>query len=1170
MVIFSEWHRTVMDPKSSSCLPMTGEDTGLGALASPLAGYLGKVQERAASLEHCPWCTSKGLTFALRSYRINLQESITLCTNPQCLFPLVTQSLEDVLASLDPVEPAAGNKRKNASSLETEELIKPSVKRLRSSEPQDLGPQSIADTPVNPAERGTVNTVTNGQHAAPKADGEQVNGYHKECPLAETTGCESLQGKDVALEKNPDGGADGLAPPTWSASVGHTSDVLLTADGSDPALSPHCGALGKSESDLRQGRSPPEVLNRCSRLSSNQSNLTNGDICCTDLSVPSMQHSDTWTEDKSPAVDITGCKYTGSIKSKSEDLSFTSVTESEELVSVPKQLFWRNSDSLCWLDSLLAALVTCRSLRKRKPKSEPQRSTVWRLMREYDDICAAVQVHQQTGKDGVVMVPMHVLQKASADLQRLRMSIFKLLQPKLHCKLGQRETPVFAMPLLLTMDSWVERLFQSTFQWEFQCSECKTATKERVTKTLPTFTNIVPDWRPLRAVHLGPCNFCCKKNQMRTMMLENVPPVFALHFVEGLPDNDVSIYDFTFKEKRYSITAVIQYNHQLKHFVTWICNADGSWLEYDDLKHPDCKIHQTLQVPAHEMHVVFWETEDNKGPCASSPSSTFAESPPSENERIPSLNGGDLTADELSPRATDHSLLLPHNDTDIVSALTLSADGSSIMDTTVTASNDTSIGATTLLDAFEGLTHNDIITLTLVEVKEESETQPVNDIQQTEDLSVSRRTEMLDPTPDSSSTAVGSEMSPMPDVEQSTASSEMESADDSASDPTFVPGARRVQAKRVGRGKAVSQKAKKAPSSKAAQVTSLPAFPEPIKVEDDKPVSPAPQENTPPGETPQHASPVSSTDTSSVSTGQKSTTSTDSNACWSFLLGKHPVNQLHKSTAKFARGHTPASIAQGNPSPPVHSTPNPLKKLQITAGLSSKAQLKLENSKECLPMKAAEMYGAFNAQSSPLPSPALPTPKLLEPITSSRLTKTTVTSGTSLTVPQTSGLTDISALKKHGSQSSKVPPGLSSTEALRYKLMKKLKAKKKKLAKLNKLLGEQEGAGLRPDSTDLHSPSTVTSSTYDGSTCDDFLSDLLSPATTASHLSPDSTGFLEMLANGQDGADCAVGAGAVSQNNDDTNGVATENFLDEFLLQAVTERPTDMETEALSALELFI
>lgn len=38
MVIFCEWHRTAMDQKSRS-----GEDTGLGALASPLVGYLGKV-----------------------------------------------------------------------------------------------------------------------------------------------------------------------------------------------------------------------------------------------------------------------------------------------------------------------------------------------------------------------------------------------------------------------------------------------------------------------------------------------------------------------------------------------------------------------------------------------------------------------------------------------------------------------------------------------------------------------------------------------------------------------------------------------------------------------------------------------------------------------------------------------------------------------------------------------------------------------------------------------------------------------------------------------------------------------------------------------------------------------------------------------------------------------
>ena len=41
-----------------------------------------KVQERTSTLENCPWCSSKGLVYGLRSYPINFAESITLCTNP--------------------------------------------------------------------------------------------------------------------------------------------------------------------------------------------------------------------------------------------------------------------------------------------------------------------------------------------------------------------------------------------------------------------------------------------------------------------------------------------------------------------------------------------------------------------------------------------------------------------------------------------------------------------------------------------------------------------------------------------------------------------------------------------------------------------------------------------------------------------------------------------------------------------------------------------------------------------------------------------------------------------------------------------------------------------------------------------------------------------------------
>uniref|UniRef100_A0A3Q2ZXS1 Ubiquitin specific peptidase like 1 n=1 Tax=Kryptolebias marmoratus TaxID=37003 RepID=A0A3Q2ZXS1_KRYMA len=887
---------------------MTGEDTGLEALASPQAGYLGKVSdERAESLEHCPWCTSKGLTYALRSYHINLQESITLCTNPQCLFPLVTRPLEDVLSSLAPTVPVVGNKRKNSLELEKDTIESP-VKRLRSSEVASLLSQQQVDD-------GSENPHTNGLRAVPETPSETVNGNHKGCVETETDGWDPLQDEDVA-------------PPSCSAPFGHSSDVLVNSAAAEPSLCPHLGVNGASENGFKEKNAP--VLNGCSSRDFSSTGIEFPMTLCDEQTTP--------REEKSLNADTAGSGDAEGVSSESEGLSFLSSRQSEELVFVPKWLLWRNSDNLCWLDSLLAALVNCRTLRRCKPKDEPRHSSVWQLMRGYEDVCAAVQMHQQTGGDGVVRVPRPVLQKADADLQRLRMSIFELLQPKLHCILGQRETPVFAMPLLLTADSWAEHLFQSSFRWEFKCSECEVVTKERVVKTLPTFTNIVPDWRPLNAVHLSVCNVCGKKNQKRTMSLESVPPVFALHFVEGLPDGDVGTFTFSFQGRRYSVTTVIQFNHRLRHFVTWIRN-DESWLEYDDLQHPDFKTHGKLQVPAHEMHVVFWEVEDDADPPADEP--------------------------------LDQSLLTLHNDTDIVDALT--EKDSSLMDTTVTAGVDTSIGSTTLLDAFEGLSHNDIITLTLVEV-------------------------------DSS-------------------------------------------------------------------------------------------DNSPPAEVARQASPESVTDTSPLSTSQKSPP-LDQNARWSFLLSKHPLSHLHKPVSK------PPSRTEARSSQPVHSTPNPVKRQMVPPGLP-KPQIITDSLK--LPPKAAEMYCGFGTKSSTSPLP------------------------------------------------SKVPPGLSETEALRYKLIKKLKAKKKKLAKLNQLLGHQER--LQPDSTDLNSPSTVASSTYDGSggDGDDFLSDLLSPATTASNLSPDSTGFLEMLSNGRDGADNMDGAmkggGAASQTGCGTSVPETENFLEDFLTQ---------------------
>lgn len=562
------------------------------------------------------------------------------------------------------------------------------------------------------------------------------------------------------------------------------------------------------------------------------------------------------------------------------------------------------------------------------------------------------------------------------------------------------------------------------------------------------------------------------------------------------------------------------------------------------------------------MHIVFWEVEDDKELHICSSSSTSALS---DNERNNSLNEGSV-ADGVLVHSPDQSLLIPHNDTDIICALT--EDTSSSMDTTVTAGFDTSIGATTLLDTFEGLTHSEIITLTLVEVKPDVEMQSLNNNHKTLDLNTAGKNEILD----SSSAAEGNKLHHCPSVDLPSTSSDPDSGDGSSSDPTFVPGARRGRGKGISRGKTVSRaKGKKVASSKVALHTSSSTSSEPCGVNCEQPVVPDTEDKSPSTEITQQGSLMSSTDNPPLSANESDPTSAsllDQNSRWSFLLSKHPLNQVQKSAAKFA----PASDTQLKPPPPppFHSTPNPVKRPHLPMALYPKPQLRTEDSED-LPVKAADMYGAFRAKSLNNQRPLLSPTVQSQPVTSNHLTTPTVISSTSLITPGAKALLKAS-LKRHGSHSSEVPVGLGSTEALRYKLLKQLKSRKKKqLARINKMLDKHEGLQLRPDSTDLDSPSTVTSSTYDGATSDDFLSDLLSPATTASNLSPDSTGFFEMFANGPDGAERVVeAAGRPSEMNGGTNGQHDENFLDEFLSQAASHTPTDMETEALSALELFI
>ncbi|XP_037124767.1 SUMO-specific isopeptidase USPL1 [Syngnathus acus] len=938
MVILLEWQRAAAaaDLGRSGAVAMPGEDTGSGALASPPVGYLGKVQERAASLDQCPWCASKGRRSSLRLYRLNLHESVTLCVEPQCLFPLVGRPLEDVLSSLIPSETAAGNRtRKTLSNKDDCEEVK--AKRLRSR-------QSYARSSLQNGHCSELSHLPQGclPYQAP-ASGRECRPPEEEpsSSLNLTPPTDEDNGDLESSDRAPEGPGD--APKESIASPGEPVDARVEAVSSPGG--------------------------------------------CVDIT------AETGEESVDELVGAAGKAQSGT----------------------PGHLFWKNAHNLCWLDVLLVLLVNCQSLRRRKAQHEPQRAAIWRLMNGYDSVCRALPAES----DGEARARC----RADERLQSLRAAVFESLQPRLHCQLGQEESPVFALPLLLAADSWAEPLFRTTFRWEFECAECKTVTRERVTKTLTTFTELVPDWHPLRATHLGPCNACGARHQRRSMKLERVAAVLALHFVEGVPHSDVDALTFNLEGRTHTVTALIQYDQRAKHFVAWTRTPDGSWLEFDDLKHPQSALHAKLPVPAQEMHILFWEAEeDSAGSEACSPSSTRPDSPPSQSVV--------LDRDENASMVGDCS--------------------------------DVSIGSATLLSAFNGLSHDDIVTLTLTEVGADTLTD---------------HQALLDCMPDSSE-----------DPPQL-----IQSSDPTDKDPDYDPALKEAPRRSSRISKIKPKRDKKnaktntAPPQEANDRDSCPAQDGTLIQ-----ASRAPAEaSDPPHQIVQRASPESSTGPPSPPLNY--------NSRWSFLISQHLANQK-PSTSK----PLPAPVPRVK-SLPSHSTPTPARRPP-----APKPQpLRTEDS-DGHPLKAAETFGAFGA--------AVRSP------------------------PPSSPKKSWHSQSQTGSPTPRPLAILSDTEALRYKLLKKLKAKKKKLAKLNQLLARA------PDSA---APFSISSS---GTRTTALPADL-------PHPSPDSSGFLDVLACCQDGTP-----------NTPQPPVQAENFLDELLSMTpvATEAQQAMEDETLRELELLL
>ncbi|KAI5279503.1 Sumo-Specific Isopeptidase Uspl1 [Manis pentadactyla] len=495
-------------PKIGNGLPVIGPGTDIGISSLHMVGYLGKSYDSAKvpSDGYCPACREKGKLKALKTYRISFQESIFLCEDLQCIYPLGFKSLNNLI-SPELEDCHTPNKPKKRKILETSDKDSPFLANCKKTKNQ---------------------FVTDGEQGS--------NSRHNE---ANDEISSDLPGRPHSSEQDPVRMADSLE-----------QNGILEADTAGVAAKEDPTTVDVSGS----GRISPQ-----------------NEGCTSELELP--------------------------LESKCTSLRQSLCVQ------------WKNSHALCWLDCILSALVHLEGLKYPMTNlCSKEESVFWRLFTNYNQANKLLHTNQLDGvKDGngIKFTP-EIFAKIETCLNEVRDEIFTKLQPQLRCTLGDTESPVFAFPLLLKMEPHIEKLFMYSFSWNFECSQCGHKYQNRCMKNLVTFTNVTPEWHPLNAAHFGPCNNCHNKSQIRKMVLEEVSAIFMLHFVEGLPHKDLEQYSFHFGGCLYHITSVIQYQAN-NHFITWILDADGSWLECDDLKGPCAERREQFKVPASEIHIVIWE-----------------------------------------------------------------------------------------------------------------------------------------------------------------------------------------------------------------------------------------------------------------------------------------------------------------------------------------------------------------------------------------------------------------------------------------------------------------------------------------------------------------------------------------------------------------------------------
>ncbi|XP_036358885.1 SUMO-specific isopeptidase USPL1-like isoform X1 [Octopus sinensis] len=297
-------------------------------------------------------------------------------------------------------------------------------------------------------------------------------------------------------------------------------------------------------------------------------------------------------------------------------------------------LQWPNSQALCWLDVILCLFVHNKMLKARVRQLPPQdRSVLKTLFKAYTQAMKLFNGTNQPEKGQPTAkgpnssipasdLPMAILKKAMLDnsvavkgpkkkavklLLNVREAVWKQLQTKLLCKKGTNDGPVFALISLEKQEPALRDVFTMDYILEFLCKQCEHRVTSSHTKMLPTL-EAAADFSMYNMQHIVKCSNCNCRNQCRTLKPIKFGNSILLHFLKGIPFEDLSKLNFTHNSIHYHVVGIVQYTNDPDHFIAWIKYSDRKWIKCDDLDGPICSVNLGLPlIPKQEIHLVMWE-----------------------------------------------------------------------------------------------------------------------------------------------------------------------------------------------------------------------------------------------------------------------------------------------------------------------------------------------------------------------------------------------------------------------------------------------------------------------------------------------------------------------------------------------------------------------------------